>query len=115
GVGRHEAGSAQGLAQALVVLDERARDAVTDGAGLAGDTTAVDLDGDIEAADELHRLERLTHDHAPGLAAEELIERALVHRDAPAAGLEVHARGGGLAPTGAVASVGSRCNASRSY
>ena len=41
GVARHETGIAQRLAQRLIVLDERAGDAVTDGAGLAGDAAAV--------------------------------------------------------------------------
>ena len=31
-------------------------------------------DVDVEAAFELHKLERLTHDHAAGLTGEELIE-----------------------------------------
>src|SRR5580700_8108388 len=98
---RDEAGIAQGLAQRLIVLDEGTRDAMTDRAGLTGDATAGDLDRDVELAEQLHRFQRLAHDHAPGLAAEELIERALVHRDASAAGLEIHACRGGLAPAGA--------------
>src|SRR2546430_17729864 len=83
-------------------LDERAGDPVTDRPRLAGDAAAVDLDGDIETADQLHRLERLAHDHSAGLAAEELFERTVVHRDAPAAGLQVHARRRGLATPGSV-------------
>ena len=52
--------------------------------------------------DQLHRLERLAHDHAAGLAAEKLIERAVVDRDRPVPGLHVHAGGGGLAAARAV-------------
>ena len=42
---------------------------------------------DVELAHELHGFERLAHDHAAGLAAEELIERALVDGDFSAARL----------------------------
>ena len=51
---------------------------------------------------ELHQLERLAHDHARRLAAEELVERAVVDRDVAAARAQEDAGGGGLAPAGAV-------------
>ena len=41
----------------------------------------VDRDLDVELVGELHELERLAHDHAAGLAAEELVERTLVDGD----------------------------------
>src|ERR1700752_3275325 len=114
GVARHEARIPQRLAQALVELDERAGEAVPNRAGLARRAAAIDLDGDVEPAHELHRLEGLSHDHAAGLPAEELIERAIVHRDATGPGLQVHACGCGLATSGAVVILLGRCHA-RSY
>src|SRR5262245_59948906 len=100
-IARDEAGVAEGLAQRLVVLDERAGDAVTDGAGLAGDATAVDAHGDVELVHELHGFERLAHDHAAGFTAEELIARAIVDGDRALAGTQVDTGGGGLATAGA--------------
>src|SRR5450631_2518246 len=66
-----EPGRAQWLAQVLVEFEQRARDAVTDRAGLAGDAAAVDRNRDVEARRHLHELERLANDHAAGFAAEE--------------------------------------------
>src|SRR4029077_2733230 len=96
-IARHEARIAQRLAQRLIESDQRAGDAVTDRARLAGDATAVDRNVDIELAHQLHRLEGLRHDHAPGLATDELIESALMDCDLAAAALEVDTRRGGLA------------------
>src|SRR3546814_3507122 len=45
---------------------------------------------------------RLAHDHARGLAAEELVERTLVDGDLAGAAAQEHAGGGGLATAGAV-------------
>src|SRR5213075_3012956 len=101
-VARDETGDAQWLAQLGVVFHECARDAVTNGAGLAGDATARHGHGEVELVGELHGLERLPHDHAAGLATEELVERTIVHRDLAGTGLHVDAGRGGLAAAGAV-------------
>ena len=66
----------------FVVFHQRAGDAVADRAGLAGDATACDLHGEVEAAFDLCNLQRLAHDHAAGFAAEELVERTVIDRDA---------------------------------
>src|SRR5689334_3645480 len=105
-----EPGVAQRLAQRLIVLDQRTRDAMTDRAGLAGDAATVDPHGDIELVHELHGLERLTHDHTARFAAEELIERPVVDGDRALAGAQVDPGGGGLAPAGAV--IRSSCHGS---
>src|SRR5690606_239392 len=101
-VARDEAGGAQRAAQVLVVFDQRTRDAVADRTGLTGDAAARHMSLDVELVGQLRDLERLTHDHATGLAAEELIDRACVHGDAPGTGLQVNAGGSGLATAGAV-------------
>src|SRR5580658_186668 len=111
-IARDEPGIAQWLAQRLIVLEQGTGDAVADRAGLTGDATAIDRDVNVEPAHELYRLERLTHDHAPGLAAEEGVERALVDGDLAAAGLQIDARGGRLAPAGAVVILLGRCHGS---
>src|SRR5687768_8608287 len=86
-IARDEARNAQGLAQLLVVLNERARDAVADGAGLAGDAAARNGHGEIKLVRQLHELERLADDHAAGFATEELIQRTVVHGDLAGTGL----------------------------
>ncbi len=60
---------------------------------------------DVELPHELYGFERLAHDHAAGLATEELIERALVDGDFSAARLHVHTGCGGFAAAGAVLTV----------
>src|SRR5688500_13051774 len=69
-VAGHEAGLAQLGLQRFVVLDQRAGDAQTDRAGLAGGAAARCGDDHVELVGVLGQLERLAHDHARGLAAE---------------------------------------------
>src|SRR5580658_4819818 len=73
-VARHESRLTQRLAQRLVVLHERAGNAVTNGAGLAGDAAAADVHTKIKLRGHLNHFQRLAHDHATGFATEELIE-----------------------------------------
>src|SRR5471030_2115730 len=101
-VARHEACRTQRPAQRLVILHQRARDAVTDRARLACDAATAYLHSDIELAEKLYHLERLAHDHTAGLAAEKLIERALIDGDEAGPGRHAHAGGRGLPATGAV-------------
>src|SRR4051812_32681188 len=102
GVAGDESGVAQLFAQGLIVFHERTGNSVTDGAGLTGDATAVDLHREIKPGRQLHRLEGLTDDHPTRLATEELIEGAIVHRDLAGAGLHVHPRRCSFAAAGAV-------------
>src|SRR5581483_118068 len=101
-VARHQARPAQAGLQRCIILDERAGDAVAHRAGLAALAAAVDVHTDVEARERLRQLERLAHDHAPGLAAEELIHRLAVHHERALAGLEEHAGYRALAPPGTV-------------
>src|SRR5947207_15161985 len=58
-VARHQARGAKRRFQCCIILDQRARDAVAYGAGLAALAAAEDVDEDVEAG-EIHRqLERL--------------------------------------------------------
>src|SRR5690606_24326350 len=110
GVAGHEAGLAQVGLQRLVVLDQRAGDAQADRTGLAGGAAAGGGDDDVELVDRLGQLERLAHDHARGLAAEELVQRTAVDGDVATALAQEHAGGGGLATASAVVLSGShRC------
>src|SRR3984885_1721152 len=99
---RHEACLTQGLAQRLIIPNQRARNAVPDRAGLAGDAATAHVHADVELGGQLHHLERLAHDHAAGLATEELIDRTLVDGDAAGTGLHINARRGALAPAGTI-------------
>src|SRR5690606_21574603 len=105
-VTRHETGAAQRLAQRLVVFHQSARDAMADRTGLPGRAAASHRRVHVELALELARDERLAHDHARRLAAEEHVEGRAVHGDLAAAGTQEHARGGSLPPAGAVVTFG---------
>src|SRR5690606_22806940 len=107
GVAGHEAGLAQFGLQRFVVLDQRAGDAQADRTGLAGGAAADGGDDDVEVVRVLGEFQRLAHDHARGLAAEELVQRTAVDGDVAAALAQEHAGGGGLATAGAVVLSGS--------
>src|SRR5690606_13715205 len=107
GVAGHEAGLAQVGLQRLVVLDQGAGDAQADRTGLAGGAAAAGGDDDVELVAGLGQLQRLAHDHARGLTAEELVQRTAVDGDVAAALAQEHAGGGGLATAGAVVLRGS--------
>src|SRR5690606_2012720 len=93
GVAGHEAGLAQLGLQAFVVLDQGAGDAQADRTGLAGGAAAGGGDDDVEALGVLGQLERLAHDHARGLTAEELIQRTAVDGDVARTLAQEHAGG----------------------
>src|SRR5690606_25702602 len=107
GVAGHEAGLAQVGLQRLVVLDQRAGDAQADRTGLAGGAAAGGGDDDVELVGRLGQLERLAHDHARGLTAEELVQRTAVDGDVARTLAQEHAGGGRLATAGAVVLSGS--------
>src|SRR5690606_27589545 len=64
GVAGDEARLAQRRPQVRVVRDERAGDAVADGAGLAARPAALHVHVHVEAIEHVERRERLLHDHA---------------------------------------------------
>src|SRR6187402_3919192 len=107
GVAGHETSLTQRRLQRFVVFDEGAGDAEANGAGLTRDAATSDGDHDIKLVDVFGQFERLTHDHARGLATEELVERLTVDDDATGALAEEHAGGGGLAAAGTVILLGS--------
>src|SRR5207344_380466 len=86
----------------LIECDQRARDAVTNRAGLSRDAATLDLHRDIETIRDLCELERLTHDHPTGLAAEEFFDRTVVDRNLAGTLRDVDPGGGGLAAARAV-------------
>src|SRR5690606_28486678 len=95
-------GCAQGRTQGLVILHQRASDAVTDRAGLTKAAATGNTDTHVELADEINALQRLTHDHARHFTTEILVDGAIVDDDIAAAGFQVHPRSGGFAAAGAV-------------
>src|SRR5688572_7864589 len=101
-IARDQPGRAQRRLQGRIILDQRARDAVAHRAGLAALAAAVDVHQDVECGQGLGQVEGLAHDHAAGLAAEELVHRLAVDHEVALAGLEEHAGHGALAPAGAV-------------
>src|SRR5262245_44925185 len=62
-VAREQSGPLELLPQLGVELDQRARDAVTHRAGLAGYAAAVDVDHYVEFVDRVGQLQRLADNH----------------------------------------------------
>ena len=77
----YEAFLAQRGTEALVVLQQGAGDAETDGAGLTAGTAAADIDIDVELVGQIDGFQRLAHDHARGLATEVIVDGLLVDGD----------------------------------
>src|SRR5262249_31723158 len=85
-----------------IILDQRARQPVAHRARLPVLAAAVHVDGNVEARLALGDLQRLAHDHAPGLAREELVDGLAVDEELALARFQEDARHGALAPARAV-------------
>src|SRR5204862_4738900 len=85
-----------------VVLDQRPRDAVANRARLTRLPAADDVDHDVERLLVVGQHQGLPHDHAAGLAREELVDGLVVDDDLAVATLDEHARDRRLASSGAV-------------
>src|SRR5918997_1737960 len=113
-IAREEAAALELRAQVRVRVDECARDAVAQGAGLGGHAAAVELGHDVHAVLVAHGLERLADVALQREAREVLLERAAVDDVGARARLEDHARDGGLAlARGAVARAGGEVDLDR--
>src|SRR5215213_6359131 len=75
-------------AKVRLVVGQRLGEAVTDRAGLAGETATVNVDGDVVLAFALSDLERLRQDHAEHGAGEVHLDRAAIDDDLAGAGLD---------------------------
>src|SRR5205814_1745392 len=107
-VAREEAPALELAAQVGIGLHERARHTVPEGARLGGHAAAVDAGDHVHALLVARRLERCAHRLLKRGAREEILERPAVHLVLARAGLDDHARDGGLALAGGlVARVGS--------
>src|SRR5512133_1332166 len=96
-VARHEAGLLEHRPELRIVVAERAADAVSDRAGLAGEPAALRVHEHVELAHLIDELQRLDEDHLRRLAAEVLVHRAAVDRDVARPGRDADARDGLLA------------------
>ena len=81
-----QAGSLQGRTVAVLNLEQRTGDAVTDRAGLAGHAAAGHGGCDVELAQGIGRREGLTNDELQGLETKVVIQRTAVDGDAAAGG-----------------------------
>ena len=99
-VAREEAAPLELGAKVGIGLDQRPRDAVPERAGLGGDAAAVHAGDDVHPALVADLLQRLADVALEGEAREVLLERAPVDHVGAGAGLEDHARDGGLALAG---------------
>src|SRR5690606_26953597 len=86
----------------LVVVDQRAGDAVANRACLARLAATVHVDLDVEVAVVVGQGQRLADDHAPRLARKVLVDRLAVDDDTAVAALQEDPGDRRLAPTGAV-------------
>ncbi|KAF5300054.1 hypothetical protein FQR65_LT19408 [Abscondita terminalis] len=102
GITGHEAGLTQFGLQGLVIFDQCAGNAQTNGTGLAGGAAARGGSDDIEIFSGLGQFQRLTHDHAGGLATKKLIQRTAIDGDVAGALAQKHASGGRLATASAL-------------
>src|SRR5690606_22466011 len=102
GIAGQEARLAQCRAQAFVVIDQGPGQTMANRAGLAEAATPLDRDTNIEAVFRFRHLQRLAHDHARDLAAEIIVQRALIDLDVAGARRQEYPRTGGLAAPGSV-------------
>src|SRR4051794_36805153 len=107
GVAREEASALELATQVGVGLEQRARDAVTQRAGLRGDAAAVHAGDDVHAVLVADGLQRLADRALQGGAREVGVERLAVDRVRPVARLEDHAGDRALALAGG--GVGGAC------
>src|SRR3954466_5837239 len=91
GVAREEAAALELAAQVRVGLEQGARDAVAQRAGLGADAAAVHAGDDVHAVLVADGLERLADRAAQRLAREVHVQRLAVDRVRAVAGLEDHA------------------------
>src|SRR5262245_56670976 len=96
-VAREKACALQRYAQFGVGLDERPRDAVTDGSGLPARPTAVHAHADVVGSLDACHLQRRQRDRAVRLPREVILNRAAVEPGGAVAGSQDHPRDGGLA------------------
>ena len=108
-VASQESGLAEGKAMALrVQLEQRTGDAVTDRAGLPGDTAALDLDHHVETALRTGHPERDPKVRFIDGIAEVLLERPAIDHDLTLARQEPNAGDGRLAAAGSGVERGDR-------
>src|SRR6476469_8252570 len=101
-IARQEPGRLEAVAQLAVELEQSARDAVPDRAGLARAAAARHRDTDVEPLHRLRQLQRLLDDHLQHFVGEVAVERTAVDLEVPRARAQVHARRGRLAAARAV-------------
>src|SRR5919202_933557 len=96
-IARQQARLFQHRPQLLVIVAERARDAVSDCTGLACHSTACHLDRHVKPAKAVDYLQRLHHYHLEAALAQVLECRLLVDQDPAFARCDMDARDGRLA------------------
>ena len=84
------------------MLQQGAGDAVTDGAGLAGNAAAGDGANDIKLAQGIGEGHGLTDDQLQSLKAEIIVDVSAVNGDLAGAGVQTNAGHGALSTAGAI-------------
>ena len=81
GITGDESSLAQGFTQALIILDQGTGNAMSNGAGLAGDSAAGDGHVDVKGVSHVHRFKWLAYNHATGFSSEVLIQGTCIDGD----------------------------------
>ena len=103
GVTGKEAGLLKGRTVLLVDAQKGSGDAMTDGAGLAGNAAAEDGNYNVEAAGGSGELQGLTDDELKGIETEIIVDVTVVDGDLTGSvGEEANSCDGGLSAAGAV-------------
>src|SRR3569833_372365 len=101
-IARDETGLGQLRLQPCIIIDQGARNAVTNSARLTGITAAADIDHDVEAIYDIGQFQRLTDHHQSGLARKILACRLSVDNDLAGAGFDENTSHCTLATAGSV-------------
>ena len=102
GVAGHEASSAQRGLERCVVVDQGTCDAVTGRTGLAGFTTTVHIDLNIEGFEIVGQCQGLLGNHDGGLAAKVSLDVLAIHGDLAGAFFQKHTGDARFATAGAI-------------
>ena len=93
GIASDQTGMLKCWSQVNIILEQGARDAVTNSAGLTRWTTAGDVDEQIKLVRRLSQLQWLTNDHAERFVGEVPVESLVIDLDLAAAWSQIDPRG----------------------
>lgn len=85
-----------------IVIDQCSRDAMSDRTGLTRLPTTINVNQNVKGIKVIGQYQRLTYDHATGLARKKIIDRLVIDDYLPFTGLDENTRNRALAAAGAI-------------